>query len=256
MGLSLLLAHAHPFGDAHLRNSGTQQQSLLEGAPVPRSARALLIQKCADCHSDETHAPLYAAFAPVSWLVERDVVEGRRHMDLSHWSAMTEDQREQLEGKIVRQTRALSMPPVQYRIIHWSARITDADVETLTAWARGHVADGATGSVAASDLPAGTGDAVHGKLVFEKRCTGCHALTENREGPKLAGVYGRVSGTVQGFEYSDALRKAKITWDDKTLDQWLADPDTLVPDNNMEFHVAKGDERRDVIAYLKQSAAR
>jgi len=99
---------------------------------------------------------------------------------------------------------------------------------------------------------AGAGDAARGKVVFEKRCTGCHSLTQNREGPKLGGVYGRVSGTVEGFAYSDALRKARIPWDEKTLNTWLADPDTLVPDNNMEFHVAKAEERRDVIAFLKQ----
>lgn len=102
----------------------------------------------------------------------------------------------------------------------------------------------------AQDVSAG--DAARGKVVFEKRCTGCHSLTQNREGPKLGGVYGRVSGTVDGFAYSDALKKAKMTWDEKTLNQWLADPDALVPDNNMEFHVPKADERRDVIAFLKQ----
>lgn len=252
MGLSLLLACAHPFGDAHLRESSTQQPSLMEGAPVPRSVRALLIQKCADCHSDETRSPLYAKFAPVSWLVERDVMEGRRHMDLSHWASMTADQQEQMASKIVGETSMRSMPPLQYRIIHWSARITGSDVEMLTAWARGQSDRGDEGTVATNDPPAGIGDAVHGKLVFEKRCTGCHSLTQNREGPKLGGVYGRVSGTVDGFAYSDALKKAKMTWDEKTLNKWLADPDALVPDNNMEFHVAKAEERRDVIAYLRQ----
>lgn len=107
-------------------------------------------------------------------------------------------------------------------------------------------------SPAADTTP--TGDAARGKLVFEKRCTGCHALTEDREGPRLAGVYGRTSGTVSGFAYSDALKKAKIVWDDKTLNRWLTDPDTLVPDNNMDFRVLKASERRDVIAFLKKSS--
>ena len=98
----------------------------------------------------------------------------------------------------------------------------------------------------------GEGDAVRGKEVFEKRCTGCHALEQNREGPRLQGVFGRTSGTVAGFAYSPALIKARIVWNESSLEQWLTDPDTLVPGNNMDFHVAKPQERRDLISYLKQ----
>lgn len=225
----------------------------MEGAAVPKSVRALLIQKCADCHSDGTRVPVYASFAPVSWLVERDVVEGRRHMNLTRWANLTVDEQQELAGKMVRETRTRAMSPVQYRIIHWNARITDGDVRMLAAWAHGISTASGSPATTANGVVAGGGDAVHGKLVFEKRCTGCHSLTENREGPKLAGVFGRASGTVPGFSYSDALKKLKTVWNDRTLDQWLADPDAMVPDNDMEFHVPKADERRDVIAYLKQS---
>jgi cytochrome c len=107
-----------------------------------------------------------------------------------------------------------------------------------------------TGTNAAAD---GEGDPVHGKEVFEKRCTGCHAMTHDREGPRLAGVYGRTSGGVAGFAYSPELKKAQIVWTEKTLDSWLADPDAFVPGNNMEFRVAKPQERRDVIRFLRQS---
>ena len=100
---------------------------------------------------------------------------------------------------------------------------------------------------------AGEGDFLRGKEVFEKRCTGCHAMEHNREGPRLQGVFGRTSVDVAGFAYSPGLKKAHILWDESTLEQWLANPDTLVPENNMEFHVAKMQERRDLIRFLKQS---
>jgi cytochrome c len=100
------------------------------------------------------------------------------------------------------------------------------------------------------------GDPARGKQVFEKRCTGCHAMDQNREGPRLRGVYGRTSGEVATFDYSAALAQAHIAWNDRSLEQWLADPDTLVPGNNMEFHVAKPQERRDLIAFLKQDASK
>ena len=99
-------------------------------------------------------------------------------------------------------------------------------------------------------------NAEHGKELFEKRCTGCHALDREKEGPRLSGVYGRASGAVPSFQYSAALKAAHIRWDAKSLDQWLADPEKLVPDNDMEFQLVKADERADIIAYLKQPSSK
>ena len=90
-----------------------------------------------------------------------------------------------------------------------------------------------------------------GKDLFERRCSGCHALDKDKEGPRLRGVYGRVSGSVAPFHYSDALKAAHITWNDATLDKWLTDPEQLVPDNDMAFHLAQAEERQAIIAYLK-----
>jgi cytochrome c len=90
-----------------------------------------------------------------------------------------------------------------------------------------------------------------GKETFEKRCGGCHSLDRDKEGPRLRGVYGRQAGSVSSFSYSTALKNAHITWDGESLDKWLADPDKVVPDTDMAFHVDKAEERRDIIAYLK-----
>jgi cytochrome c len=95
-----------------------------------------------------------------------------------------------------------------------------------------------------------------GKELFEKRCSGCHALDKDKEGPRLRGVYGRMSGTVPSFKYSDALKTAHITWDAATLDKWLAGPEQLVPDSDMAFQLVQADERVEVIAYLRQLSSR
>jgi cytochrome c len=105
-------------------------------------------------------------------------------------------------------------------------------------------------AAASSAMPQG-GDGVKGKEVFQRRCGGCHSLDRSMEGPRLRGVYGRRSGSAPGFHYSDALKNAKITWNDEALDKWLTDTEALVPDNDMTFRVESPDERRDVIAYLK-----
>ena len=91
-----------------------------------------------------------------------------------------------------------------------------------------------------------------GKGLFERRCSGCHALDRDKEGPRLSSVYGRKAGSVGLFPYSDALKHAGFVWDVEALTKWLADPDKLVPDNNMPFRVPDPAERAAIVEYLKQ----
>ena len=237
------LGHVHPFGDPRAepaKGSGT----LLRDANMPANVKALLVTKCADCHSSETRWPVYARIAPGSWLIERDIVEARKKMDLSRWEEMPAETQEVWAAKIVQEAKNGDMPPLQYRLLHWDARLSEADVQTLSTLGK----SGGGSEVAL----AGAGDAAKGKAVFEKRCTGCHAMDADREGPRLVGVYGRKAGSVPGFTYSAGLKNLGVTWNDATLEKWLSDPDLMVPDNNMSFSVPKAEERRDLIAYLKQ----
>ena len=251
LGASLLLARIHPFGDAELFTRPAAQGAMLEESEVPPEVRQVLAAKCVDCHSNETRAPFYGRFAPVSWLMERDIVRGRRAMNLSLWSSYSADQQQALTAKIAQETKSHEMPLLQYRVIHWNARITDREELELSQWARR--LQGPDGGNAPN---ASAGDPVRGKEVFGRRCTGCHALAQNREGPKLQGVYGRSAGTIANYPYSTALKNAHMVWDDATLDRWLTDPDTAVPGNNMEFRVSKLQDRRDIISYLKTAAGK
>ena len=90
-----------------------------------------------------------------------------------------------------------------------------------------------------------------GKELFARRCSGCHAADLNKEGPRLRGVYGRAAASAPGFDYSDALKKAGLRWDETNLDRWLADPEAMVPDSDMAFRMADREDRKAVIAYLK-----
>jgi len=91
----------------------------------------------------------------------------------------------------------------------------------------------------------------HGKEIFNAKCSKCHTLDTDKEGPRLRGVYGRQVATVPSFQYSDSLKGAKFKWDDTTLNKWLTDPDAMVPDNDMAFHLESASDRKAVIAYLK-----
>ena len=107
-----------------------------------------------------------------------------------------------------------------------------------------------------TSLPSRAAPQLDGKALFEKRCGGCHALDRDKEGPRLGGVYGRKAGTIDSFQYSDALKNSKVTWSDTTLDRWLTDTEKLVPNNDMSFHVESADERAAIIAYLKGSSGK
>lgn len=106
---------------------------------------------------------------------------------------------------------------------------------------------------AAHAAPEQPGDAARGEVAFERRCTGCHALDANREGPQLRTVYGRKAGSVSGFQYSANVARLGLTWNPETLDRWLADPDIMVPGNNMSFATPRAADRRDLIAFLQQT---
>jgi cytochrome c len=243
MGTGFGLGSLHPFGDPRVEPAeglGT----LLVDAKMPAEAKGVLVAKCANCHSGETQWPVYARMAPGSWLIERDIVEARKKMNLSRWQEMPVETQEVWMAKIVEEAKSGDMPPLQYRLLHWDAKLSDGDVRTLSLLGK---------SQGGREVAlAGDGDAVRGKEVFEKRCTGCHAMDADREGPRLAGVYGRKAGSVAGFNYSAGLKSSGITWTDATLERWLSDPDLVVKDNNMSIGVPKAEDRRDLIAYLKQ----
>ncbi|HTP85454.1 MAG TPA: c-type cytochrome [Bryobacteraceae bacterium] len=95
-----------------------------------------------------------------------------------------------------------------------------------------------------------------GQEIFETKCSKCHALDKDEEGPRLRGVFGRPAASVPSFQYSDALKNSKFTWNETLLNTWLTDPDKMVPDTDMSFHLDSASDRKAVIDYLKSLAGR
>jgi len=84
------------------------------------------------------------------------------------------------------------------------------------------------------------------------RCAACHSPDYDRTGPHHCGLFGRKAGSVPGFDYSDAMRKSGIVWNERTLDRFLRDPMKAVPGTAMTYAGVTDDEERKVlIAYLK-----
>jgi cytochrome c len=100
-----------------------------------------------------------------------------------------------------------------------------------------------------------TGDPEAGRRVFA-RCRSCHVLEEgvNRVGPSLYGIFGRETGSVEGFRYSDANANAGITWTGETMFEYLENPREYIPGTIMSFPGLRDPQDRvDVIAYMKEN---
>jgi cytochrome c len=103
---------------------------------------------------------------------------------------------------------------------------------------------------------AADGNPARGLRVFGA-CAACHSLQPglNMTGPSLADVWNRKAGSLAGFSrYSPALKSANIVWNDKTLDEWIGDPQHVVPGNQMTFAGIKDTRQRaDLLAFLKDA---
>jgi cytochrome c len=99
-------------------------------------------------------------------------------------------------------------------------------------------------------------NSARGQRVFGV-CAACHSLQpdQNMTGPSLAGLWNRKAGSLASFSrYSSVLQSSNIVWNDKTLDDWIADPQHLIPGNQMTFAgVTDARQRGDLLAFLKEA---
>lgn len=102
----------------------------------------------------------------------------------------------------------------------------------------------------AGTVPAVAEDAA---ALFVKNCQTCHVIAKDggvRTGPPLWGVMGRKAGSIEGFNYSAALKASGIVWTADTLDQWLTFPKKMVPGTNMLYRQTKPEIRKAIIDYI------
>ncbi|PLC55420.1 cytochrome c family protein [Pollutimonas nitritireducens] len=125
----------------------------------------------------------------------------------------------------------------------------------LVALAASLCAYGAAGSSVARAQNVVPGNAATGEALYS-RCLACHALAYDRTGPRHCGLFGRRAGSVPGYAYSQAMKESKIVWDDESLNLFLKSPMEAVPGTSMGYAgISSGQERADVIAYLKKENA-
>jgi cytochrome c len=110
------------------------------------------------------------------------------------------------------------------------------------------------------DVTVAAGDVASGAKIFKTKCAQCHNAEQggkNGQGPKLWGIIGRQSGTVEGYAYSAACKNSGIVWSDKHFEVYLQDPKKYMPGTKMVFAgLKKAEERADLIAFLKSRKKR
>ena len=111
-----------PYGKNH-----TNQQLVQEPKWDTPKTRALFMRSCADCHSNETKWPWYSNVAPISWLVQHDVDEGREHFNVSNWL----HQKKNKGDEAAEEVREGDMPPLVYLPAHPEARLSETEKKEL-----------------------------------------------------------------------------------------------------------------------------
>ena len=113
----------------------------------------------------------------------------------------------------------------------------------------------ATAFLAAGSVVASAQDIAAGEKSFNK-CRACHQVGEtakNSVGPVLNGLFGRKSGSVEGYNYSDANKNSGITWDEAVFADYIKDPKAKIPGTKMTFAGIKNEQEiKDLTAFLKQ----
>lgn len=102
--------------------------------------------------------------------------------------------------------------------------------------------------------PAAAVAAAGGKPAAYAQCAACHSVEPGKHGigPSLHGVYGTKAGDIPGFAFSEKLKASGLTWDDATLDKWLAGPMKMVPGTKMSYAgMSDPAKRAEIIAYMK-----
>jgi cytochrome c len=106
-----------------------------------------------------------------------------------------------------------------------------------------------------AQMPLPTAVKPTGADLFIQQCATCHSLSPSdpaRQGPHLAGVFGRRPGSVAGFHYSPGYAAADFVWDEAHLDLYLTDPQGVIPGATMLYKQKNAESRKAIIAFLKQ----
>ncbi len=101
---------------------------------VPDNVNSIMKRACYDCHSNHTVWPWYTAVAPASWLVNDDVVKGRKKMNFSEWGKIPDAKKEARLSEVCELIKSDEMPLPKYLLLHGDAKLSQADKDAICQW--------------------------------------------------------------------------------------------------------------------------
>ncbi len=109
---------------------------VVQEVSAPSNIQEILETSCYDCHSNESVWPWYSRIAPGSFLITRDVVEGRKHLNFSDFSGMDAFDSSDVADEMIEVLEAGEMPLLPYLLLHPSASLSDSQTRALLDWAQ------------------------------------------------------------------------------------------------------------------------
>jgi hypothetical protein len=115
-------------------NKAAGNEDLINSGALSENISTVLRTSCYDCHSNQTSFPWYSKVAPVSWLLAKDIREGRDELNFSEWGSYLKRHQIKHLGKIKEEVSSGAMPLKKYLIIHRHARLSAEQKSALIAW--------------------------------------------------------------------------------------------------------------------------
>lgn len=125
-------ALVHPFGPVKTSSA----RPLLAGADADPAVLRTLEKSCRNCHSERTEWPWYSYVAPMSWMIENDVHQGRSHLNLSRWDEYDAQKQHDLLAELAAVVRNRRMPLPRYLLLHPNAKPSQAEFDRIYQWTR------------------------------------------------------------------------------------------------------------------------
>jgi hypothetical protein len=144
LGLALVFVVMQAIVPAKTNPASDPARSLRAVHPEATAALAVMERSCRDCHSNDTVWPWYSKVAPVSWLVARDVREGRRELNMSEFGTYNAQKQQRKLEEACAQVKAGEMPMWIYTLQHAETKLQPGDVETICSLSAGAPAAAAT----------------------------------------------------------------------------------------------------------------
>lgn len=117
------------------KNQGVMDDNhLFNQTAVPDNIRTILQKSCMDCHSNQTNYPWYDRIAPVSWMVNNHIREGKKSVNLSKWGNYSKIDKITILDNICNEITKKKMPLKSYTFIHRDTRLNEEKIDSLCAW--------------------------------------------------------------------------------------------------------------------------